>query len=215
MKILSIIKISKTKNKIVTDDDTDFVLYLNETERLGLKEGEDISKEVWDRIFKDILPKRALARCNHLLASSERTEYQIRRSLCNSGYPDEVIDNTMDHLKEHGYIDDERYAHRYIEYAQDKRSVNMIRLDLKKRGISREIIESCMEDDEVFCQSEDAQRRAILKAISLKWKSSFAPTYQQKQKLKAFLARKGYAMSLINSTVREYFEDFDEPDDEI
>ena len=205
MTITEIRPVTKTKYRIDIDGQFAFVLYKGELSRFHIREGEEISESVFREITQDVLVKRARARCNHLLTDVDKTEFQIRQSLEKSMYPADVIDVTVAFLKEHRYIDDRRYASNYVSLRRDKKSIEAIRADLLRRGIDRSIIDDALNE-----LDESDQMDSLMLQIRKKWRSPYAPDYQEMQKLKGFLLRKGYSFSIIDRACREYFADYPE-----
>ncbi len=205
MTITEIRPVTKTKYRIDIDGQFAFVLYKGELSRFHIREGGEISAETFREIRQEVLIKRARARCNHLLTDVDKTESQIRQSLEKSMYPADVIDETVAFLKDHRYIDDRRYAENYVSLRKDKKSGEAIRIDLMRRGIDRSII-----DEALGGLDESDQMDSLFHLIGKKWKSSYAPDYQEMQKLKGFLLRKGYSYSMIEHACRDYFADYPE-----
>ena len=58
------------------------------------------------------IAEKAKHRALHLLEYMDRTEKNMRMKLAQGGYPQDVIDETIDFLKSYGYIDDQKYAYR-------------------------------------------------------------------------------------------------------
>jgi regulatory protein len=83
-----------------------------------------------------------------LLERMDRTEYQIRLSLAKAEYSESEIDETLEFLKEFNYVDDYAYAHKYLKVLMDKkRGSRRIRDDMRRHGLTPEIIDQVMLDD--------------------------------------------------------------------
>jgi regulatory protein len=79
----------------------------------------------------------------------DRTEREVRRHLAGKGIEDEAVDDAIETLREHGFVDDARYARLF---AQDKRTLEgwgseRIKNTLVSRGIDRDMIEAAVADD--------------------------------------------------------------------
>lgn len=197
--------VSKTKSKIFLDTKETLTLYKSEIKNLKIKEGEDLNEETYARIMNEILPKRAISRCNYLLSKQEKTSGQIRESLFRSGYPTAIIEKTIEYLKEKGYINDRRYASNYVSYYKDKKGIEMIKVSLMKKGIKKEEIEEIIELElEGF---ENDQIKSIKRIVEKKCKNIENPTYEEKNKIKASIIRKGYKMNEVIECVDRYFNE--------
>lgn len=94
-----------------------------------------------------------------LLEFRDRTERELRQKLKEREYSAQEIDETVLFLKEYRYLDDEAYAGRYIRSCAARKSRRQIRADLERKGVSREIIDLQLQEEEV---DEDNQIRKLL-----------------------------------------------------
>ena len=192
----------KNKYKIYLNDAFAFVLYKGELRQFKIKEGEVLAEETYREIVEIVLTKRARLRTMHLLKTIDRTEADVRRKLREGLYPEEVIDAAIAYVKGYHYIDDARYAENYIASRSGSMSKNEIRQKLILKGIDKELIsEQLAEQDGDGNETEKALiRRLMLK----KCKELPLSDYQEKNKLFAYLYRKGFAIGDIESVYREF-----------
>jgi len=90
---------------------------------------------------------RAKKRALYLLERMDRTEHQLREKLKASDYPEEVVEEAIAYVKSYHYIDDERYAETFTRYKKDKMSRQQIKQKLIQKGVSRDLIDSAIEDE--------------------------------------------------------------------
>ena len=204
MRITDISEFSKAKYKIFIDEEFAFVLYKGELRQLKVKQGEEISKETYDRIVEQIIPARARSRAIHLLEKRPYTERDLREKLLEGLYPQDVIDMTIDYLKGFRYIDDHAYAVQYIETYSGKKSLKRIMNDLMLKGVDKNIIreetERLKETGEL--EDEEALARRLLK------KRGYDPeTADRKETASAlrFLYSKGFSSDTVSKVIREIF----------
>jgi regulatory protein len=157
-----------------------------------LLEGEYIRKSTYEAIFDEIVSKRAKKRALHLLEQMDRSERQLRDKLALNGYPGRTIDDAIDYLKGFRYIDDEAFARRYIEQVQDVRSAARIRLDLTRKGVSRDVIDHAIETSYT---SDDTQKIASL--IEKRHYSKTAADEKERAHMFRYLASRGFRSSDI------------------
>lgn len=102
-------------------------------------------------------------------------------------------DEIVERLKLRGYLDDRRFAEYYVENRFSKKGVSMRRLkiELTKKGISKEIIL------EVFAGSERNDKEEILKIIAKK------RGHYTDEKLTAYLCRQGFSYDLVREIIEE------------
>lgn len=100
-------------------------------------------------------------------------------------------------MMEFGYVNDEKYARRlavkYFSAYGKKRVVE----ELYKKGIDREIAEIAIED--VYDRDASAHKAAEL--IKKKTKNSFPTDKKERDKLFAFLFRKGFSSAEISEAL--------------
>ncbi len=191
MQIISVTPLDKRRSKVLTDEDFAFALYQGEIRTYKIKEGGELTREVYREILEKVLFKRAKERTLYLLKSRDRTELEIRRKLKDGYYPQEAIDYAVDFLKRYGFVDDENYGRNYIRVYGDRRSRKQLEFELRNKGIGREAIDLLMEECQV---SEDEQICRFLRKRGYE-KDTAQP--KERAKLTAALARKGFSYDAI------------------
>ncbi len=194
--VTGITALSKGRYKIDIDGQFRFVLYKGELHTYHVKEGERISDGFLEEILSEVLPKRAKLRSMNLLKSREYTEYQIREKLRQGLYPEEAIDEAVEYVKSYRYIDDRRYAKDYIVYYSESRSRGRIEQDLFRKGISKELIRTVYEED-LGGENLPDEIPLMEKWLEKKGYNKENADYQEKQKMGAFLYRKGFSLDNI------------------
>ncbi len=202
MQILKMIPLDKKKQKIYLEDDSVFALYNGEIRRFRLEEEGDVSRDTLQEIFL-ILRKRARERSFYLLKDSDKTEAQIRRKLKEGYYPPSVIEETLIFLREHRYVDDERYTRFFVEQMQGKKSRREISMKLMERGVSRDLIQLVLEETEV--QEEEA----LYKLMEKKLRGKDLSDPKLRDKVFQHFYRKGYSPGQIEQIYRQCVENFD------
>ena len=160
IQVVSFEKIEKGKIRIRFEDGQSCIVYYSEIRGLHLKEGLYVSQETYEKIFRDIVGKRAKKRAMHLLEKMDRTEQQLREKLKLSEYPDRCIDDAIAYVKSFHYLDDERYAETFVRYKKDKMSRQQMKQKLMMKGIAKEIIENAIREE--YDADESEHIRSIL-----------------------------------------------------
>lgn len=197
--ITSVTELSRGRYKVELDGGLRFALYSGELHTYHIKAGEGISGEALEEILTEVLPKRAKLRCMNLLKSRPYTEYQIREKLRQGFYPEAVIDNAVAYVKSFHYIDDRCYVKDYVVYYSESRSRGRITQDLIKKGIAKELINAVYEED----LEEELPDETILMQRWLRKKNydKDSADYQERQKMGAFLYRKGFSLDKIERII--------------
>lgn len=202
MQILSVEPFRKKKILITLASGEKLALYVSEGKRYGIKEGEELSEEVYETLKKDVLIPRGRKRILHLLESMDRTEADLRRRLKEGYFPEEVIEDAVLYAKKFHYIDDERYLQNYLAGQLKKKSSRQVVLELERKGIERGCIQSAME--EFYLNEPDAEKEAALRFLEKKLKNSAEE--ERLYKAKQALFRKGFSYSVIEKAVNTFIE---------
>lgn len=198
MTVDKIESLDQRRSKVSIDGDFAFVLYKGELRRYKIEEGKELKYEFYSEIMNELLPKRARERVLNLLKMGDKTVWEARRKLQEGLYPAPVIEDTLDILQEYTYLDDEAYVRNYIDVKQNRKSLAEIKQNLMAKGISQDIIKKVLSD------TETDSTPAIMKFLSKKHYSEDMPP-EDKQKVWAYLMRRGFKMSDIRKTC-EVFE---------
>ena len=164
--------------------------------RLGLKEGMEISEDLFDEM-KQISAiegaKRASAR---ILSSGRKTVFELKQKLKQKGFNQESIDSAIEMFLKNKLLDDREYAVAYVKDAVTfkKYSVHQIKQKLAQKGIAGDIINEVTADMEDSDQLERLVRQEMEKG----------PDKKGIEKLKRRLYSKGFSLWDINRAVGEF-----------
>jgi len=201
MMITGLVPLEKGRVQVCFDCGEPLVLYKGEIRKLALEEDSEISGELYDRIYHEIVGKRVTLRAMHLLEKMDRTEEQLRRRLREGKYPEELIEAAIEYVKSFHYIDDDRYARSFVRLNQDKKSSARMKMDLTARGVAQDIIERALREE-----NETDQRELIKKLLEKRHYDPDGATQQEMRKNYQFLLRRGFAGSDIMHVLNCYPE---------
>lgn len=194
--------LSRKRYKVFIDGEFAFVLYGGELHTYQIRQGQPVSEEDLRTILTEILPKRAKKRSLNLLKTRPYTEKKLREKLQEGLYPSEVIDEAIEYVKSFRYIDDYDYARQYIEYHKESKSRRKLEEALLRKGISKDILEQVFSD--VYENEEEQKELELAQAKRLLDKKGHDPQnmdWKEKQKLYAFLIRKGISSDVIRRVI--------------
>lgn len=200
MTVTKITEISKSRVRIETEEEEAFVLYKGELRAYGIEENQEISGKAYHEIMEELLPRRAKLRALNLLKGRSYTRRQLRDKLKARGYPEAIIGEAIEYVSSFGYIDDRGYALDFIEYNKETKSKKRIFLDLQRKGISGDIVEEAWEEA-VRDDEQELEKEQICRLILKKNFSVGTATLQEKQKMTAFLYRKGFGVEAIRNAL--------------
>ena len=141
---------------------------------------------------------RAVELAYRALGRRERTVAELRRYLEGKRVEPELIDGAIARLREEGWLDDDRYARRFVE---DKRTLERwggerIARDLRKRGVEPELIEAALAG-----HGREDELRAAVELLRTKLSE---PPEDDRSRDRAWrlLVRRGYEAELAYEAVR-------------
>lgn len=200
MTVTSIVPLDKRRNKILLDEDLVLVLYKGECRRYHIEQDGELSDEQYQEIVTTILFKRARERVFYLLKSSDKTEAELRRKLRGGYYPQPVIDHVIAQMKNYHYVNDDNYARNYLENQGKRKSKRQLAFDLQRKGISEDTVRDMMEE----CPVDEEE--LVVKLLKKKHYDPENCPWEERQKLAAFLGRKGFSYEVINRTMGNFME---------
>ncbi len=139
-----------------------------------------------------------------LLSYRSRSEKEVQRRL-QGRFSKDVIDRTLSDLRRQGLLDDAVFAKEWRSQREKfrPRGPSVIRQELQKLGVDREVIREALSD---FDASENAYQAGAKYASKL----STDDASDFRRKLGGFLHRKGFEGDVLGQTVerlrRELFD---------
>ena len=148
------------------------------------------------------LPKiSALEKALKILATAPVTEMELRRKLGRAGYPEILVDQAVEECRRHNYINDELLANDCAEYlVQRGTGSRMIRVKLRRRGLSREIVDEAAGNIDPETELE-AARYAL--ECKLRMLSRERDCRKKREKAFRFLVSRGYGSNIISTLFSE------------
>jgi regulatory protein len=141
------------------------------------------------------------------LAARPRTAHEVRQKLRRSGVVDQVAEHVIARLQVRGALDDAAYVHAYLTSRLTSRGYGPQRLrqELHQRGIGRALVEEAVQQD---LAAEDVLAAARVQAAK-RWPRLARETdlAQRRQKLWAFLRRRGFPAAIVQQVLTEVAEE--------
>ena len=206
-----ITKIEKQKNnnkRYSIFIDNQFAFGIDEIDLLyyKLKENEPLQDEKYNYILNKLLLKRAKDKALKYLGYKMRSKKQVIKKLEEYEYPSDIINKVIKILEKYNYINDEDFAKAYIKDKLNLKGYGVfkIKYDLKMLGIDEDIFEPYLYNTN-FVNEEEKAKTLLYKKLKNKNIEDIA--YKEKQKLYAYLARRGFSYDSINKAFNN-MEDF-------
>lgn len=199
-----IIKLEKQKkdNRFNLFVDGEFYSGLNvdQVAKYNLKSGQDLEKDVIDQIVLESETFYAFNKVLKYISKSMKTEHDLQKYLMQKGFKDDVIQQTIQKLKDYNYLNDELYVKSYVETYKNKYGINKIKQNLKNKNIDEELINQFLNLDEkevILNIKKEILKQTKNKELDLK----------QKQRLYRNLTYKGYSFEQIKKAFSMLGED--------
>ncbi|MGD0003866.1 MAG: RecX family transcriptional regulator [Anaerolineaceae bacterium] len=188
----------KNPNRINVYLDGEFAFGLTRLVAAWLNIGQELDDEQIARLERQDSGEVALENAVKFISYRSRTELEIRRRLSEKGFSDQEIDNALERLRSIGLVADEQYARSWVENrsASRPRSRRLMAIELHQKGVSDLDIEKALEetedDDKLAYQAATHYARRL---ANLDWDKF-------RERLSAFLLRRGFAYGTIAPVVR-------------
>ena len=197
MRRVRIEPVTKTRFRIYLDGQFAFVLYLSELISCKVKDGEEISDEQVEVILKGIILKRAKQKALSLLQSMDRTKSELRERLLRQDFPEKIADEAVRYVESFGYVDDRRYVESFILSRKGRKSKREIFAELSRKQVDEAIVDEMMER----CYDAEDSGEAIRRFLKKRHYDPEQATMEEKQKVYAYLARKGFSYREIKEVM--------------
>lgn len=170
----------------------------------GLAAGDELDDAALARLLAIEERHKATAAALNFLAYRPRSEGEIRTRLRRGGFPDDVIEHTLDRLREWRYVDDDDFARRWIENRSQHRprGARLLAMELRAKGIDPGVAGEAIAEadlDERVDALELARQR-------LRQLSGLEPAVRERR-LSAYLARRGYGFDVIRPVLEQLRQD--------
>jgi regulatory protein len=177
----------------------------------ALKEGLEVGQEVNEDQRETLADIDRYQRCFnaglHLLSYRQRSEAEIRQRLQRHGFDEVIIEKAIARLKEQGLVDDAAFARFWRENREtfSPRSRRMTKLELKRKGLSSDIIEKAISEID---DTDSAYRAAISRARRL----PLADYQNFRQRLGSYLGRRGFNYGIIKEITERVWREITAPE---
>lgn len=157
-----------------------------------LYEEMDLTAEQLEHITRDVLIRAAREQAVRYLTIKDRTAWELEKKLIEAGYDDDTAKSAVEELKTIGYLDDSRYALKYLSERSRMKALSKkaLRFELERKGIAREIIDASLQEFEV----EDEE--VALRAAKKKFGKYDMNDPKNEKKVLSFLYHRGFSMEV-------------------
>jgi regulatory protein len=141
-----------------------------------------------------------------VLTLRDHSEAELRRKLKEKGYL-EGVEETVERLRELGYLDDARFARSFAASAiRNGRGYGArLKMELSRRGVAGPIIQEALA-----ALGEEFEETGVLADTIARRFAGFDPssaTEKEKRRVVAYLQRKGFTISAILTALKTHSTD--------
>jgi len=200
---MTITAVEKNKEKgmvrVFIDDNYSFSIPEQDFISNKLYKDMIISEEQLSVIRDKILVRAARERAVRYLTFKDRSEYEILNKLIDAGFDKNIAQNAVNDLKAIGYLDDTRFAMKYLSERIRTKALSKKTLgyELKNKGVDKEIIEKALSEFEI----DDYE--VALREGKRKFGKYDLNDKKIEQKLCRFLLHRGFSYEIVDKVIRE------------
>ena len=145
------------------------------------------------------------------LSGRDRSVHQVRQKLVEKEFAAAIVDQVIADLERHNLVDDRALAHRWVQVRVEGKGAGPAKLaqDLRRRGISQDIVKDVLEEFADILSSADAAADLLRKQ---RRRYVGIEKHKAQQRMNGFLARRGYQGDVVSKAVKQVWEEIREHD---
>lgn len=186
----------KDKCRIVVDG-AEYNIALDTAVKYKLSAGKPLENDEFFQILdesEEILCKNYLYKS---IAKYLKTEKGYREKLYRIGFHKKAVEKAIESAKNYGYIDDEKFAEKFISAYKNKKGEHRIRAELRAKGVSSRIVDKLLSSYET--------NEGTLDTLCAKFLNKREKSLDTKQKLYRHLLSKGFGYDEVSKAVDKAF----------
>lgn len=203
MKTITSLKAQRRKeDRVNVHLDGKYAFSLHVSVAYGLQVGQQITAEQCEHLRLEDAVHVATQQALRYLTFRPRSRAELKSYLRKKEVAPEAIDRVVSQLETAGYVDDAAFAEFWVRNREDfrPRSVWALRSELRKKGISDEVIERAVEGID---ENESAYKATQGQAYRLAHQD-----YQVfRRRLGGFLQRRGFSYSVVRQVVERLWSE--------
>lgn len=217
MKITKLVQSKRKAQRAIVElnDGSSFVAHKDLVIRYQLWAGKELNEQEIESILsEDLYYKlfdKALVKLSYKLCSERELRKYMHQYLVKAGIKEDMkgdIEKVIADLKSRQLVDDNKLAEVLIQRYSESKSKREITLKLREKGIGSDIIRDLLNSEKLSDESQIINKLALKKYMQIVGKS--ANKFQLKQKILAYLFRKGFALDSSRKAVDSIVEDDNE-----
>jgi regulatory protein len=198
-------KRNKKRVNIYLDEEYAFSLSLDEAAKL--RKGQILSDNEVAQLRDEDAVTYAVDSAARFLAVRPRSIHEVRQNLLQKSNPPVVIDAALERMTALGYLDDRAFAEFWVRErnAFKPLSPRALRHELRQKGVPEALIAEVLTD-------LDADDMAYRAATSQSRRLRGSDEHTFREKMHAFLQRRGFSYTTARTVVRQLTEELNAED---
>ena len=170
--------------------------------------GKVIEESLLTELFFEAEVGKLMERMYYLFGIRQRSEKEVRDYLRNLSFKRKlkdkeelsplVVDRLVEKLTQKGMLNDLQFANNWVESRSKKRGINLVKAELFKKGLGRELIEEVISENQKVGSQEQTAEDVLLKRLP-RW--SKLPYQETRKKAYEFLLRRGFEYEVVKDVV--------------
>jgi len=201
-KITAIEPQKRDPNRVNIHLDGNYAFELTRITAAWLKVGQELSDGKIASLQAEDSRERAYQQAMLFLSYRTRSESEIRQNLSKHEFSQDVIEHTLERLRENQLADDQQFARAWVENRNTfrPRSRHALQMELQQKGLSDEAAQSALEGLDEEALAYEAGLKKARRLQSEEWNGF-------RKKLSEHLARRGFPYSVIASVASRIWKE--------
>lgn len=189
--------------------DGEYAFALPAIEAAKLRKGDALSDEEIQRLRQVDLEAKGYDRAVRFLGVRPRSEWEVRQNLQryrprdSEGLDETQIEQVMERLRSQGYVDDEAFAHYWIDQRNRFKPMapQALRYELRRKGLQSNIIDRVVEAE----TDHDTAALDVARRQAHRWLHLGEAEFQKK--VTGLLQRRGFRWETIRDVIRQVWQE--------
>lgn len=201
-KITAIKVQKKNPRRVNLHLDGEYAFGLSRFVAAWLQVGQELTEQKISDLKAEDARETAYQQTLKLLNFRQRSQAEVERNLRDHQYSSDVIEAVIERLQSAGLLDDSRFAQSWVDNRNEfrPRGKSLLRMELRQRGLDDKAIATAVDDIDESELAYQAGLKQARKYKDLEWN-------QFRQKLYAFLARRGFNYENISPVVERIWHE--------
>jgi regulatory protein len=167
---------------------------------LNLTVGQAFDSDRLAEVIRKETTRKARESALRLLSYRDRTKSEIRKRLVGNDFPEDIVDEVIDHLAQVGLLDDEKFSRDWVKSRTVSRPMGRTRLawELRSKGVDQPKISEALQS-----LDENAEYEMALSLAANKAEKSDTSDPSFRTRTASFLRRRGFPWDVIARALDE------------